>query len=65
MLRPCTLCMVHAHDNISGNCVRLTLGEMEPKWVYLHHIFVMVQNNFVEQNGQTTLHSFILKDPET
>ena len=22
--------MVHAHDNISENCVRLMLGEMEP-----------------------------------
>ena len=59
--------MAHANDSIGGNCVRLMLGEMVSlyKLVYLHHIFVMVQNNFVEQNRQTTLHSSRLKDPKT
>ena len=28
-LKPCTLCMVHAHDNVSGNCNRLMPGDME------------------------------------
>ena len=49
--------MVHVSDSISGNCVRLMLVRWSLyKWVYLHHIFVVVENSFVEQIGQTALH---------
>ena len=57
--------MVHFHDKISGNCVRLMLGDMEPLHIGMSAShFCSGTRTFFEQINQTLLHSSLLKDHE-